>query len=75
MSQPVASVTPQGGVPLAVVGDLSFAERIALSSSSDNSIAWDRRMDSPLLRTTVWIRSLDRPCIKQAKWLIKPMAP
>ena len=34
------------GGPLAVEGDLSFAERIALSSSSDNSIAWDRRIDS-----------------------------
>lgn len=65
------------GGPLAVVGDLYFAERIALSSSSDNSIAWDRRMDSPLLRTIFWIRSFDKPCIKQAfpRWLIKPMVP
>jgi hypothetical protein len=41
------------GGQLAVEGDLSFAERIALSSSSNNSMAWDRRMDSPLLRTMV----------------------
>ena len=51
------------GGPLAVEGDLSLAERIALSSSSDNSIVWDRRIDSPLLRTIVWMRSLDRPSL------------
>jgi hypothetical protein len=42
----------QGG-PLAPEVDLSFTERIALSSSSEISIACDRRMESPLLRTMV----------------------
>jgi hypothetical protein len=41
----------KGGPLVAVEGDLFFAERIALFSFS--SIAWDRRMDSPLLRTIV----------------------
>jgi hypothetical protein len=38
--------------PLAAEGDLSFTERIALSSY-EISMAWDRRIGSTLLRTMV----------------------
>jgi len=50
--------------------EFSRTERMAPSSLSDISMAWDKRMDSLLLWTIVWILSLWRPCIKQAlpKW-------
>jgi hypothetical protein len=41
------------GGPLAEAEEFSFMERIALSSSNEISMAWDRKIDSPLLRTIV----------------------
>jgi len=52
MAQLITCYTLRGG-PLAAEGDLSLAERIALSSSIEISIASDRRIDSPLLLTIV----------------------
>ena len=45
--------------------DFSRKERMASSSSRESSMAWNKRMDSPLLRTIVWMLSLWRPCKKK----------